>query len=179
MASCLSFSQSFINNAILQEEYNLKENNFEHLITIATIGIPFSVQVEKPIFYALQCSKFVVRSCRGSLAGQASNCCINNCCPGDIAAQAITAGVGDTAQQIGNVIATNTPTVAAEAGAALTTKSAAKASIKTSSKAAFEVGSEAAINGTCNSRSNWWCGIWHECTARNSILYQRCLQTRP
>ena len=118
------------------------------MITIATIGIPFSIQVEKAIFYALQCSKGVVRSCRGSLAGQASNCCISNCCPGDIAAQAIIAGVGDPAQQIGNVIAANAPTVAAEAGAALTTKSAAKASVKTSSKAAFEVGSEAAINGT-------------------------------
>ena len=111
MACCLNFSQSF-NNAILQEEYNLKENNCEHLITIATIGIPFSIQVEKAIFYALQCSKGVVRSCRGSLAGQASNCCISNCCPEDIAAQAITAGVSDSAQQIGNVIATNAPTVA-------------------------------------------------------------------
>ena len=118
------------------------------MITIATIGIPFSVQVEKAIFYALQCSKGIVRSCRGSLAGQASNCCISNCCPGDIAAQAITAGVSNSTQQIGNVIASNAPTVAAEAGAAITTKSAAKASIKTTSKAAFEVGSEAAINGT-------------------------------
>ena len=96
------------------------------MITIATIGIPFSVQVEKAILYALQCSKGVVRSCRGSLTGQASNCCIGNCCPGDIAAQAIIPGVGDPTQ-IGSVI-TNAPTLAAEA--------------------AFKVGSEAAINGT-------------------------------
>ena len=133
---------------LLQEEYSLKENNCEHLITIATIGTPFSIQVEKAILYALQCSKGVVRSCRGSFAGQARNCCINNCCPGDIAVQAIFAGIGDPTQQIGNIIVTNAPTLAAEAGANVTTKSAAKASIKTTGKAAFEVGSEAAINGT-------------------------------
>ena len=127
-----------------QEEYNLKENNCEHLITIATIGVPFSIQVEKALLYALQCSKGMVKSCRGSFAGQASNCCISNCCPGDIAAHVFTAGISDPTQQIGNVVVSG----AAEAGANVTTKAATKAYIKTTSKAAFEVGSEAAINGT-------------------------------
>jgi hypothetical protein len=62
--------------------------------------------------------------------------------------QAFTAGVDYSTQQIGNVLVSNAPSVAAEAGAALTTKAGAKATVKTTSKAAFEVGSEAAINGT-------------------------------
>ena len=142
-------------NILLQEEYSLKENNCEHLITIATIGIPFSIQVEKVILLALQCSKGVVRSCRGSFMGHASNSCVSHCCPGDVAVQAIThtqsilqAGVSNPTQQLGHVIASKAPTLATEAGANVTSKSAAKASLKTTGKAAFEVGSEAAINGT-------------------------------
>ena len=113
------------------------------MITIATIGAPFSIQVEKVILYALQCSKGVVRSCRGSFVGQAGNCCLSNCCPGDIAIH-----IASSTQELGQLIATNAPTLATEAGATVTTKTAAKASLKTTSKTAFEVGSEAAINGT-------------------------------
>lgn len=49
---------------------------------------------------------------------------------------------------MGHIIAAKSGTLATEAGANVTSKSAAKASLKTTSKAAFEVGSEAAINGT-------------------------------
>ena len=136
---------------LLQMEYSLKDNNCEHLISIATIGTPFSIQVEKVILLALQCSKGVIRSCRGSFIGHASNCC-----PTDVAMQAVThthtavlqTGMSNSTHQLGHVVASKAPTLVTEAGANITSKSATKASLKTTSKAAFEVGSEAAINGT-------------------------------
>ena len=148
---CAHVPGYILNDSLLQEEYSLKENNCKHLITIATIGTPFSIQVEKVILLALQCSKGAVRSCRGSFAGHASNC-VSNCCPaGDVTVHAVThshtllqAGVHNPT----HIIAAKTPSLVTEAGANVSSKSAAKASLKTTSKAAFEVGSEAAVNGT-------------------------------
>jgi hypothetical protein len=87
--------------------------------------------------------------------GHASNCCVSNCCPSDVAVHAVTnthtilqAGVSNPTQQLGHIVASKAPALATEAGANVTSKSAAKASLKTTSKAAFEMGSEAAINGT-------------------------------
>ena len=59
-----------------------------------------------------------------------------------------TGSLSNPTQQLGHVIASKAPALATEAGANLSSKSAAKASLKTTSKAAFEAGYEAAINGT-------------------------------
>ena len=148
--------------SFLQEEYNLTENNCEHLITIATIGFPLSIQVEKFILQALQCSKGVVRSCRGAFVIHASNCCHRSapmhvacqtpaltqvgCC--NPMSQTLIEG-GMAATEAGAKAAAKTAMkVTTKAATETTTKSATKASAKTTSKAVFEVGSEAAINGT-------------------------------
>jgi hypothetical protein len=102
---------------LLQEEYSLKENNCEHLISIATIGTPFSIQVEKVILLALQCSKGVVRSCRGTFMGHASNCCVSNCCPiaSDVTVHAIahtpTIGMSCCPSDVTVYAVAHTPTI--------------------------------------------------------------------
>ena len=138
-----------------QEEYNLKENNCEHLITIATIGFPLSIQVHHVIHQALQCSKAVARSCRGSFI-----CHIGTCSTADAPLHtvchaqhylldiAVQAGSGKVSSHVSSAIASKTGVIATEVGTNVAAKTAAKSTVKTTSKAAFEAGSEAVISGT-------------------------------
>ena len=50
----------------MQEEYSVIDSNCEHLVTIATLGFPVSIQVDKFIYQALQTGKGIVRSFRMS-----------------------------------------------------------------------------------------------------------------
>lgn len=50
----------------LQAEYSLVGNNCEHLVMIATLGFPVSIQVDRFIYQALQTGRGVVRSFRTS-----------------------------------------------------------------------------------------------------------------
>ena len=50
----------------MQEAYDVIGNNCEHLVMIATLGIPLSVQVDKFIYSTLRTSKGVIRSVRTS-----------------------------------------------------------------------------------------------------------------
>lgn len=50
----------------MQAEYSIVGNNCEHLVMIATLGFPVSIQVDKFIYQALQTGRGVVRSFRMS-----------------------------------------------------------------------------------------------------------------
>ena len=50
----------------IQDEYSIVGNNCEHLVMIATLGFPVSIQVDKFIYQALQTGRGVVRSFRMS-----------------------------------------------------------------------------------------------------------------
>ena len=51
----------------MQEEYNVIVNNCEHLIMIATLGMPLSIQVEKAIYHALRTTRGIMKGIRGSV----------------------------------------------------------------------------------------------------------------
>ena len=128
-----------------QEEYNLKENNCEHLVTLATIGFPLSIQVHQVIHQALQCSKAVVKNIGNSVVSHTGKCGTGNMGDFGVGHQiAIQVGYSQSASHLSNTVASKGGVIATEVG----TTSAAKATAKTTSKAAFEAGSEAAISGT-------------------------------
>lgn len=139
----------------MQEEYNLKENNCEHLVTIATIGFPLSIQVHHAIHQALQCSKAIARSCRGSFMNHAGTCStadapLHTVCHTQhyLVDMAVQGGSSKVSSHVSSVIASKSGVIATKVGTNVAAKSATKASVKTTSKAAFEAGSEAAISGT-------------------------------
>jgi hypothetical protein len=58
----------------LQIEYHIKDNNCEHLIMLATIGIPLSIQVNEVIRHALICARGSLRAFRGSVITHGAEC---------------------------------------------------------------------------------------------------------
>ena len=106
------------------------------------------------ILKALQCSKGVVRSCRGSFLSHASSCCTGDaplhaaCHAHGVIDLAVQAGYNTSLSHIGSTIASKGGAITTEVATNATAKSVTKASAKTTSKAAFEAGSEAAISGT-------------------------------
>ena len=56
----------------LQKEYNIKDNNCEHLVMIVTIGIPMSIQVNVVLHQALVVFKGSARGLRGSVISQST-----------------------------------------------------------------------------------------------------------
>ena len=58
----------------MQLEYHLKDNNCEHLVMLATIGIPLSIQVNQVIHHALVFARGSLRSFRGSVIHYGAEC---------------------------------------------------------------------------------------------------------
>ena len=61
----------------VQIEYHLKNNNCEHLIMFATIGIPVSIQVNNIVHCALVCARKSVKAIRGSFFHHGAKCASN------------------------------------------------------------------------------------------------------
>ena len=61
----------------MQIEYHLKNNNCEHLIMFATIGIPVSIQVNNIVHHALVCARKSLRVFRGSFFHHGAKCASN------------------------------------------------------------------------------------------------------
>lgn len=63
---CVGHLLYFSFTSILQDKYNLFGNNCEHLVMVATLGAPLSIQVDKFIYNALQTTSKAVKSVRVS-----------------------------------------------------------------------------------------------------------------
>lgn len=124
----------------LQAEYNLVGNNCEHLVTIATLGFPLSVQVSNVIYQALQYSRGAIKAVRLS---------------------AIHHGYHLTPETMHGVCHVQLQTIQAtksgvESAAKTTTKStvkaasklASKSASKTTTKSVVKIGTKAAASGT-------------------------------
>ncbi len=131
----------------MQAEYNLIDNNCEHLVTIATLGFPLSIQVSNVIYQALRCSRGAIKSIRLST--------IHNIC--HITPESSVHGVCHAhyhAIQAVHLQHACSGHGKAGLGVAtkLTTKSSAKAASKAASKAmtgsVAKTGAKAAASGT-------------------------------
>ena len=107
----------------MQEDYNIKSNNCEHLTMIATCGHPLSVQVDRCLHKALQCSKHTIKPIGLALAVRAPSKGMMK--------------VGFKAATVMHEVATKS-----------VSKTGAKAVMKSSAKVAFKLGYKAALNGT-------------------------------
>lgn len=130
---------------ILQAEYNLVGNNCEHLVTIATLGVPLSVQVSNVIYQALRCSRGAIKTIRLSA--------IHNGC--HITPESSLHGVCHVHShtvQAAHLQSACSGKAGLGAAAKLSAKSSAKAASKSASKATtrsvVKIGTKAAASGT-------------------------------
>lgn len=122
-------------------------NNCEHLVTIATLGFPVSVQINKIVYQALRCSRGAVRTVR--LSAIHNSCHVTPEC--SMHACHLTPEQSMHACTAKGGVASVTKS-GMKSAAKSTTKSTAKAASKSASKSATKsvakMGTKAAASGT-------------------------------